>query len=161
MTVDVERVCSTRSATPAAAHAHALEGLNPAGPRSGIGCVNTGCHAAGNLGAGATAFAFAGTLYKATDGAAVAPGVTIHLYKKDDKVSLANAVTDTAGNFVIRGTFDQFPYATLASGCGPATPNDIRPMITPIGAPNDRNCSSGACHAVPGGGAGPAYLGDI
>ena len=153
-------VCVQRPATPAPAHQHAAEGANPAGARSGIGCVVAGCHAAGQLGAGATAFAFAGTVYKATDGAAVAPGVTIRMYKPMGTASLAKATTDDAGNFIIRGTFDQFPYETQVAGCGPAAPNDIRPMITPISAPNDRNCSSGACHAIPGGAAGAAYLGD-
>ncbi|HWU85974.1 MAG TPA: hypothetical protein VN253_01815 [Kofleriaceae bacterium] len=155
--LDVTAVCSERSASPATAYSHASA---PTGPRAGQGCVTAGCHAAAGGGAGANPFAFAGTIYKATDGATPAPGVTVHIFKAADKVSLGKAVTDTAGNFYITGTFDAAPYQVLVSGCGPAKPNDIRPMNTPLNAASDHNCSSGACHGVPGGGAGAAYLGD-
>jgi hypothetical protein len=104
-------------------------------------------------------FSFAGTIYKATDGATPAPGVTVHIFKEDAKTSLASAVTDSAGNFRITTALDALPYKVLVSGCSTNKP-DIRPMVTPLVSGTDRNCNSAACHAVPGGGAGAAYLAD-
>lgn len=148
-------VCEPRVGAPPPAHIHAAA---PADARSGLACIAGGCHLASNLGAGAGAFAFAGTVYKATDGAAVAPGVTIRMFPRGGQTSLASAVTDAAGNFVIRGNFTAFPYETHVTACG--TTPDIRPMSGLIATQNEANCSNGGtCHGVPGG-AAAVYMPD-
>lgn len=97
-----------------------------------------------------TRFAFAGTAYKSAAGAAVAPGATIRVFKRGEKVVLGKAVTDTAGNFYITGAFTAFPYEVDITACG-STPSDIIPMIGTINSPGEANCSSsGNCHAIPG-----------
>jgi hypothetical protein len=154
--MDVTAICSPRVASPAQAHQHATA---PQGTRAGTGCLDPGCH--GPVNPGSSQFGFAGTIYKTIDGAAPAPGVTVHIFKDDTKTSLGSAVTDSAGNFIIRDlTLTAFPYKTLASGCGPVKPNDILPMIGTINNA-ERNCNSANCHAIPKvNGAGAAYLGD-
>lgn len=150
---DVTTVCAQRNATPATAYSHTTA---PTGPRAGQGCIAGGCHLTGQTGTGAGAFTSAGTVYTDINGTAPATGVTVHLYK--DTASLANAVTDNAGNFVIRTPLAGFPYKTLVSGCGPATPNDIKKMGGTIAAAAQANCNGGAgCHGVPGTNA--AYIG--
>ncbi|MBA3394300.1 MAG: hypothetical protein H0T89_16765 [Deltaproteobacteria bacterium] len=144
----VERDTCAPLGTPGTAHNHTLSGANPAGPRSGAGCLGAGCH--GVVEPGSSRFAFAGTAYKDTGGATVAPGATIRVFKRGEKVVLGKAVTDTAGNFYITGNFTAFPYEVDVTACG-STPSDIIPMIAPINSPGEANCSSsGNCHAIPG-----------
>lgn len=144
----VERdICAPRG-TPGAARNHAVSGANPAGPRSGVGCLATGgCHGAQP---GSVVFAFAGTAYTDLAGSAVAPGATVRVFKRGEKVVLGKAITDTAGNFYISGAFTAFPYEVDITACG-STPSDIIPMIGTINSPGEANCSSsGNCHAIPG-----------
>jgi hypothetical protein len=151
---NVERnTCEPRAATPAAAFNHVSD---PTGPRAGAACLDAACHAQGGPGG---QFAFAGTVYKDSGAQAPAAGVTIQIYTPDGKSPLAEAITDTAGNFVIRqpAMFQAFPYETQVSGCGPNPP--IKPMISQITAA-EANCNlGGSCHGA-GGGAGVIDLPD-
>ena len=143
---DITAACAQRNATPATAYSHTTA---PTGPRAGQGGIAGGCNLTGQTGTGAGAVTSAGTVYTDINGTTAAAGVTVHLYK--DTASLANAVTDDAGNFVIRTPLAGFPYKTLVSGCGPATPNDIKKMGGTIAAAAQANCNGGAgCHGVPG-----------
>lgn len=147
-------VCEPRAATIAPAHNH---GTAPTGARAQTACLDAGCHA--TTGGGSTPFAFAGTVYKETAAVTPATGVTIRIFKPPGKTSLAEAVTDDAGNFVIRNPamFADFPYETHVTACGVST--TIRPMISPIPMA-DANCNTGgSCHGA-GGGQGAIYLGD-
>lgn len=146
-------VCEPRVAAPLTAYEHVSD---PLGPRAGQPCLDGGCHAAGGAGG---PFAFAGTAYKDSGAQTPAVGVTIRLYKPGGGTALAEAATDTAGNFIIRNpaSYVDFPYETHVTGCGP-TP-DIKPMISQITAA-EANCSlGGTCHGA-GGGAGVIDLPD-
>jgi hypothetical protein len=151
---NVERnICEPRAATPAAAYNHVSQ---PTGPRAGAACLDAACHAQGGAGG---QFAFAGTVYKDSGAQTGAGGVTVQIYTPDGTAPLAEAVTDDAGNFLIRqpGNFQMFPYETQVSGCGPNP--DIKPMISQITAA-ETNCSlGGSCHGA-GGGAGVIDLPD-
>jgi hypothetical protein len=143
-------VCSDRG-TPGAAHVHVAA---PATNRAGIGCVAVGCHLAGQTGAGASPYAFAGTVYKQVGGTAPNPGAVVRIFKEGPTgvfTKVTQGVADDAGNFRIAGNFTDFPYITDVSVCGADAPvMGIRPMIGPIGNAN-ANCNGGAaCHAVPG-----------
>jgi hypothetical protein len=119
--------------------------------------MDAGCHAV--TGGASTPFAFAGTVYKETSAVTPAAGVTVRIFKAPSKKSLAEAVTDDAGNFVIRNPtmFMDFPYETHVTVCGVGTA--IRPMVTPI-PQADANCNTGgSCHGA-GGGQGAVYLAD-
>lgn len=147
-------VCEDRVATVAKAYDH---GGMPAGPRSQMACMDTGCHAV--VGGGARAFAFAGTVYKETSAMTPVGGVTVRIYKKGETKSLAKAVTNDAGNFVIDNPdmFMDFPYETLVTACGAST--EIRLMAGPI-AVEGANCNAGGgCHGT-GGTQGAIYLSD-
>lgn len=143
--------CAPRpDATAAYAHTTA-----PTGPRAGTACVAGGCHLEGQLGAGATALAFAGTIFKEAAGSTAAGRVTVRLFKPFQDTALASATTDDAGNFVIRGSFAAFPYQIDATACGAQIP--LRPMSSELGA-SDHSCSaSGICH---GGSEGPIVFAD-
>jgi hypothetical protein len=143
-------VCSDRG-TPGAPHIHTAA---PADARGGLGCVAVGCHLTGQLGVGATAYAFAGTVYKQVGGTAPNPGAVVRIFKEGPVgtfTKIASGVADDAGNFRIAGNYTDFPYVTDVSACGADAPVlGIRPMIGPIGNTNG-NCNGGAaCHAVPG-----------
>ena len=136
--------CEPRAGSVMTAHNH---GTAPTGSRAGLGCMDQGCHAAGGT---STEFAFAGTVYKETSATTPATGVTVRIFKPGENQSLAEAVTDDAGNFVIRNPamFTAFPYETHVTVCGVSM--DIRRMVTQITA-GDRNCSAGgSCHGMAG-----------
>src|SRR5689334_2888449 len=65
----------------------------PTGPRARTACVNAGCHLAGQLGTGATAFAFAGTVFKDNAGTTAAPRLTVRVFKPFEGAALARATT--------------------------------------------------------------------
>lgn len=145
---DDRDLCVNKVAVPDAPHEHVVAGANPAGPRSGLGCLAAGgCHGAQP---GSAVFTVAGTVYKEMGGTTVVGGLTVRLFNAGGKKSLATAVTDLAGNFYMT-TPVTFPAGGLevdVTGCG-STP-DIIPMIAPI-RQNEANCaSSTACHVVPG-----------
>lgn len=147
-------LCEERAATVAPAHQH---GGTPAGARGQLGCMDTGCHSA--VGGGARAFAFAGTVYKETSAQTPAGGVTVRIFKPGNNKSLAEAVTNDAGNFVIDNPsmFMDFPYETHATVCGVSM--EIRLMAGKIGA-DSANCNAGGgCHGS-GGTQGAVYLSD-
>ena len=151
-------LCQPRG-TPGEAHNHALSGANPAGPRSGMACMQAGgCH--GVASPGSTVFAFAGTAYKEIGGTTVNGGATIRVFPRSGMNSVAKTVTDTAGNFYIpatAGTFNQFPYEVDITACG--TTPDIIPMVGTIGSPGEANCSSSnTCHQVGTGGTNAIHL---
>jgi hypothetical protein len=144
---DDRDICVQRG-TPGQAHNHAVAGANPAGPRSGLGCLAAGgCHGAQP---GSSVFTVAGTAYKEMGGTTVTGGATVRLFVPGTKKSIAKTVTDDAGNFYLQSPVT-FPSAGLEvdiTACG-STP-DIIPMVSPIRA-NEANCaSSQACHAIPG-----------
>jgi hypothetical protein len=146
-------VCEDRAATVAPAYQHTS---TPTGPRARLACIDAGCHAAGG---GSTQFSFAGTVYKETSAVTPATGVTIRIFKPGNDKSLAEAVTDAAGNFRIAmgGTFTDFPYETHVTACG--TSINIRPMVSGI-ASAEANCNTGGgCHGAAGG-QGAIYLPD-
>jgi hypothetical protein len=140
--------CVDKLAVPDPPHQHAAAGANPAGPRSGLGCLAAGgCHGAQP---GSVAFTVAGTVYKEMGGTTVVGGLTVRLYNAGSKKSLAKTVTDMAGNFFITTpvTFPAGGIEADVTGCGSSP--DIIPMIAPI-RQNEANCaSSTACHVVPG-----------
>ena len=147
-------LCENRVATVAPAHDHVAA---PLGPRARSGCMDaTGCHGPGGAGG---AFAFAGTLYKETSAITPSTGATVRIFAVGGMKSLAEAVTDSAGNFVIRNPamFTAFPYETHVTACGTST--TIVPMISPI-AVADANCNAGgSCHGAAGT-QGAVYLRD-
>lgn len=152
---DDKNVCEPRATTIAPAHNH---GGNPVGARARTGCMDTGCHAA--TGGGAMPFAFAGTVYKEPTGTTLVAGATVRIFKMGNNKSLAEAVTDDAGNFYIPnpGMYTAFPYITHATVCGVS--QDIRLMNTPIADAGTANCNAGtSCHGAAGS-AGAIYLSD-
>ena len=145
---DDRNTCVAKLGVPDPPHQHVVAGANPAGPRSGAGCMAAGgCHGAQP---GSVAFTIAGTVYKEMAGTTVVGGLTVRLFQAGGKKSIATTVTDMAGNFYLT-TPVTFPAGGLevdVTGCGSSP--DIIPMIAPIRA-NEANCaSSTACHAVPG-----------
>jgi hypothetical protein len=143
--------CKPRETNAATAYSHVSA---PAGPRAGTACLDAGCHDAGGS---SRQFSFAGTVYK--ESAAIAPqaGVTVRIFKPGNDQPLAQAVTDSAGTFVIGmpGTLVDFPYDVQVTACGASVP--IRPMSSAIIAA-DANCSTGGqCH---GGGQGAIDFAD-
>jgi hypothetical protein len=143
-------LCVTKG-TVGAGHVHTLSGVNPAGPRSGMGCLAAGgCH--GIAAPGSTVFAFAGTAYQQLGGTAVNGGATVRIFPRGTKKSIAKVVTDDAGNFYIpasAGTFTAFPYEVDITACGSSP--DIIPMIGSINNAGEANCSSSdSCHVIPG-----------
>jgi hypothetical protein len=120
----------------------------PATTRAGMGCLEGACHGS----AGRNDFAFAGTVYKESSATTPASGVTVRIFKPGEMQSIAEAVTDNAGNFIIRtpANFGAFPYETHVTICGPTPPNNIKPMFNQISAA-DANCSAGnTCHGMGG-----------
>ncbi|HWO26013.1 MAG TPA: hypothetical protein VNO30_45110 [Kofleriaceae bacterium] len=147
-------VCEDRAGTIATAYQHSSA---PAGARARAGCQDAGCHVTG--GAAPSQFAFSGTVYKETAAVTPAAGVTVRIFKPGNNASLAEAVTDDAGNFIIRnpGMFTDFPYDTHVTVCGVSM--NIKPMGGKIAA-GDANCNAGgSCHGA-GGTQGAAYIGD-
>jgi hypothetical protein len=147
-------VCEDRAATIPAAYQHSTA---PAGPRARAGCMDAGCHVMG--GAAPSQFAFSGTVYKETAAVTAAAGVTVRIFKSGNDKSLAEAVTDMEGNFVIRNPdmFKEFPYDTHVTVCGVS--QTIRIMGGKITAV-DANCNAGGnCHGT-GGNQGAVYISD-
>lgn len=151
---DADRlVCKDRLSAPLAAHEHIAEGANPAGPRTGLSCIASGCHLGGATGVGALEFLFAGSVYteNVRPGTTPATGVFVRIFKMGNDKSIDSVAADAAGNFIFRpggagGALDQFPYQTDVTACGVPTP-EVRPMVTLLGGPADRNCSAaGTCH---------------
>lgn len=129
------------AATPGGPHVHAAGGTSNAGQT----CIAGGCHLEGNLGTGATAFAFVGTLYTSPAATTVVTGATIQVKTAAETLT---AVTDADGNFIFRGAVT-FPATTLVTRC----PSSI-PMIAPLQS-GGGNCNN--CHR-PGGTTTPIYL---
>jgi hypothetical protein len=147
-------VCEERAAAVLPAYSHV--GM-PTGTRAQMACMDAGCHSA--VGGTARAFAFAGTVYKETSAVTPVGGVTVRIFKKGGTQSLAEAITNDAGNFVIDNpaTFTEFPYETHVTGCGVSM--EIRPMAGPIPI-ESANCNTGGgCHG-PGGSQGAIFLAD-
>jgi hypothetical protein len=147
-------ICEDRAATVQQAYMHSSM---PTGTRAQMACMDAGCHSA--VGGTATAFAFAGTVYKETSAQTAVGGVTVRIFKKGGTKSLAEAVTNDAGNFVINnpGMFTDYPYETHVTACG--TSVEIRPMAGPIPA-ESANCNAGGgCHGS-GGTQGAIYMPD-
>jgi hypothetical protein len=148
--------------TPPAPYTHTGADGQPATPRSGMGCMNAGCHDGTNQ-MGATKFGFSGTVYKEPADTTPQPGVTVRIFPGSaPNKSIATAITDTAGNFIIRGTYESFPYQTDTTACGTdAQAMGIRTMVGAIGR-GDQNCNAGnTCHqAAPAVSATPVYLMD-
>lgn len=140
--------CEDRVATPMMAYNHATD---PMGPRAGMTCLDGACHGAGGA---STHFAFAGTAYKDSAAQAPAAGATVRIFQPGNDTALAEAVVDTAGNFIIRmpAMFTAFPYETHITACD-ASPN-IKKMNAQVTAA-EANCNlTGSCHSPNGGGAG-------
>jgi len=129
------------AATPGPTHVHAAGGTS----NVGLACIASGCHLEGNMGTGATAFAFAGTLYTSAAGTSILSGATIQVKSGTETLS---AVSDLDGNFVLRGTLT-FPATTVATQCP-----SLIPMIGSLSA-GGGNCNN--CHR-PGGVTTPVYL---
>lgn len=129
------------AATPGPIHVHAAGGTANAGKA----CIASGCHLAGNLGSGASAFSFAGTLYTTGAATAIVTGATVQVETAAGKLS---AVTDLDGNFVFRGTVT-FPAMTLVTECPSVT--RMNGSLTTGGG----NCNN--CHR-PGGTTTPIFL---
>lgn len=145
--------CAPRpDAAAAAPYSHTTA---PTGPRAGTACVIGGCHLAGQLGTGATAFTFAGTVFKDNGGTIAAPRLTVRVFKPFEDAALAHAATDAAGIFVIRDPLAAFPYQVDVTACGASI--QIRPMSSEL-TESDRSCSNGGiCH---GGQRGPISFAD-
>lgn len=127
----------------------------PAGNHNpGMSCIAAACHLAGNLGTGAPAYSYAGTLYKDTAGTTPYPGATIFV-----KLGGVEKKTITADNgnfwFVPGAAGLESPTAamqgdTRASGCPTITPM-VGKLV--LGGGNCNNCHRGA-----GGTTLPIYL---
>jgi hypothetical protein len=142
--------CAPRAATVSPAYSHTSA---PPGPRAGSDCVSSGCHLDTALGAGATAFSFAGTVLK--DSTNPSTGVTVRIFGASDQ-ALAHAITDSAGNFIIRAPLTAFPYQPDVTACSASIP--IRAMSSQLTSPLERSCNSpGICH---GGTRGPITFSD-
>ena len=151
---DDKNVCEPRVSPVPVAHAHTAA---PTGARSRTACMDAGCHAV--TGGASTPFAFAGTVNKESAGVNVVAGATVRIFKVGGNKSLAEAVTDDAGNFLIRNPamFTEFPYITHVTACGVSM--EIRLMSGPIDAAA-ANCSAGtSCHGA-GGSQGAVVLAD-
>lgn len=129
------------AATPGASHLHVAGGT----PNLGQACIAIGCHLEGNLGTGASAFGFAGTLYTEAAAQTVVKGATIQV--KAGATPLT-AVSDADGNFVYRGAVT-FPATTLATQCP-----SLKPMIGGLST-GGGNCNN--CHR-PAGTTSPIFL---
>jgi hypothetical protein len=157
---DDRNLCADRVATPGTAYNHVSA---PTGTRAGMGCIAAACHLAGNTGAGAPAFGFAGTVYKDTNGTIPNPGVKVRLFPStgNTKKSIAFSVSDSAGNFYISDTtLTAYPYNTDVTACNAdSVAMGIRPMVGSI-LKAEANCNAGnTCHqAAPAKTATPIYL---
>lgn len=113
------------------AHIHTAGGTSNAG----LNCMGAGCHLNNNLGAGASGYQFAGTLYKAgTTPLAPYAGSTIQI--KVAGTAPLTAVTDKGGNFF-------FPAGSLPGNFTATTDATACPTVTPM-----------VTNLVSGGGAG-------
>ena len=153
-------LCANKAATPAAPYMHTTM---PTGPRAGMGCIAAGCHDGSGVGAGASKFEFAGTVFKEPAGTTPQPGVVVRIFPGTMPMkSIATATTDTAGNFYIKGgPYMTFPYQTDVTACGSdAQAMGIRTMVGAIGR-GDQNCNAGnTCHQAMPNSATPIYLRD-
>jgi hypothetical protein len=143
--------CVDRNPSPALLHTHAAPVVAGNPSNQGQGCVAANCHAT-PVGAGASEYQFAGTLYK-TDGSTAQAGATIRI--KSMSGTIVSAVTDTGGNFY-------FPANSLADPIGAQTQATVCPQLTPMQSSlqaGGGNCNGGGtCHGQ--GGQQPLTLSD-
>jgi hypothetical protein len=136
-----EDVC-VDAVTPAAAkHTHADDATS----KRGQACMVGGCHLAGNTGAAAPEFTFAGTVSTAVDGATPKPGATVKVTFGSTTIA---SVTDEDGNFYSTQTIT-LPAKTIATSCP-----TLAPMVGLI-VTGGGNCNN--CH-VTGGTTTPMYV---
>jgi hypothetical protein len=131
------------------AHLHTAGNTDNAGKS----CMVGGCHLKGNTGTGASAYQFAGTVYKA-DGVTPNPGVNIRI-KPANGGAGGTLVSDKGGNFSAGdgSIMMAFPATTDVSACP-----TIMPMSAQIVAGGGGNCNG--CHAKTGGTTTPISLPD-
>lgn len=133
--------CVTRG-TAADPHLHLAGGTS----NKDQSCVAGGCHLTGNLGAGAPAFTFAGTVYKA-DHTTPNAGANITIYPNGTGAGTPalTLIADTDGNFYTSEAMPTFPATTAASACP-----DIQRMATLLSASSASGPNCNGCH-IPGG----------
>lgn len=145
--------CVDRVPAAQADAAHDHSAAAGGGTKAGQACLNAGCHAANNPGAGAPGYQFAGTVYK-PGGTIPSVGATVRV-KSGPGVQAPPYLTDSAGNFHIPAgaLMNAFPGATVNVTACPT----VAPMVTPL-AQGDGNCAKAGCHVA--GATGPITLMD-
>jgi hypothetical protein len=147
-------LCVARQNPANVAHIHSAGATTHAGEN----CIVGGCHHTGNVGTGAPAFQFAGTLYGG-DGVTPNAGATLHF--KNAAGVTKDTTTDKAGNFYLNaGTLTQgFPAMVSASVCPtpPATGNPAPTPMTEAVQSTGGGCALAGCH-TPNAGQGVVKL---
>ena len=153
--IDVTQCADRSSATSTppmpAFHMHTAPVDGATNPTNqGHGCVAAMCHLAGNLGASAPEYQFAGTLY--ADMAQTMPQIGAHIRVKGSDGKVAEAITDMFGNFSFppSSLANPFPGQTSAAACptnGAGT--GVTAMVSPITQGNGNCNSAGTCHGAP------------
>ena len=147
-------LCAPRLNPANVAHIHSAGATTHAGEN----CIVGGCHQNGNVGTGAPAFQFAGTLY-GSDG--VTPNAGATLYFKNAAGLTKDTTSDKAGNFYLAaGTLTQgFPAMVSASVCptAPATGNPAPTPMTEAVTSTGGGCALAGCH-TPGAAQGAIKL---
>ena len=113
----------------------------------GENCLKGGCHLAGNLGTGAPAFDFGGTLY-GIDGTTANKGATMHF--TNSAGAAQDTTSDDHGNFYLEAgaLANAFPAHVSASVCATgSTTTPPAPMNTAL-ATIDGGCARSTCHVT-------------
>ncbi len=149
--------CSARVTPPPAAHVHIANGNSNAGQ----GCVEANCHSAANLGTGAPAFQYAGTVMQLAVPGTGNAGATVTI--ETTAGMTVTATTDTDGNFYYPPPVDNstgmlipnpFPATTNVDVCPNASPS---PMLETL-VQGQGDCNAGGnCHGT-GSTQGPIVL---
>jgi hypothetical protein len=122
------------------------------GSHQGRPCLDSGCHLAGDTGAGAPAYVIAGTVYQ-KDATTAQAGAIVRLTPFDGGAPVT-ATTDAEGNFYLEtsGSLNPFPSIPDVTACP-----DTETMIEGALDPSYGNCNANGCHQL-GGGIGPGSI---
>lgn len=118
---------------------------------AGTTCITAGCHLAGNTGAGAPAFSYAGTLYHDAQGTTPYAGATVEIIIGGFKHTV---VTSTDGNFYITSALANPPTNAMTATALVSVCPSLMSMQGAL-VDNGGNCNN--CHRT-GGTTPPLYL---
>lgn len=119
---------------------------------AGQTCMTAGCHLTGNTGAGAPAYAVAGTLYRDPQGTNPYAGATITVTVAGTKHT---AVTASDGNFYIESALMTTPPSAANQGTTNASACPSTNAMSGALVDNGGNCNN--CHKS-GGTTSPIYI---